>query len=296
MDRADQYRAYECGPDWLDALRRFGGFEAVEILEIGNDSGANPCCVRFRKRSESHWKPAPHEFQIKFERRVPGTGQPGRSFSVELRDLVPQQIPDVSFGFPAETITETILQTNSPLKFLVPTDSSLDELWPLREYDDSSWANGFNGIGFDLNNPGPGGWTNSILEQHPLLYFRFEEPNGTTATNQGTLGAAQNATYIAGTLLNQTGLRPPEADGLPSTNMAIRFDGKDDYVSTRTPTLSNLGSFTMVAWVRPSVLTKSRVGLWGQHDAIEVGFIDPTLLQVSTAGGVCVGKLPFPSQ
>jgi hypothetical protein len=207
----------------------------------------------------------------------------------------PQQIPDVSFGFPAETITETIFQTNSPLKFLVPTDSSLDELWPLREYDDSSWANGFNGIGFDLNSPGPGGWTNSILEQHPLLYFRFEESNGTTATNQGTLGAAQNATYIAGTLLNQTGLRPPEADGLPSTNMAIRFDGKDDYVSTRTPTLSNLGSFTMVAWVRPSALTKSRVGLWGQHDAIEVGFIDPTLLQVSTAGGGTVqASYPFP--
>ena len=68
-------------------------------------------------------------------------------------------------------------------------------------------------------------------------------------------------------------------------NSATAFDGRNDYVSTTQPVLSNRNQFTMVGLIKPDPLTNGRLGLFGQNDVVEFGFINPTTLQVWTAGG-----------
>ena len=74
--------------------------------------------------------------------------------------------------------------------------------------------------------------------------------------------------------------------------MALDFDGATSMASTSTSLLSNRGSFTLAAWVMPRS-TGSRVGLVGQNDAVEFGFISTAALQLWTSGGGSVGA-PWP--
>ena len=68
---------------------------------------------------------------------------------------------------------------------------------------------------------------------------------------------------------------------------ALAFDGVGNCVQTGQKLLNGLREFTIVAWVKPGNITANRVGLVGQNDSPEFGFINPTtvMLWTPTAGG-----------
>jgi len=69
---------------------------------------------------------------------------------------------------------------------------------------------------------------------------------------------------------------------------AIVLDGVDDYAGTTESLLSGRPAFTLAGWVSPLNPRGSRIGLFGQNDAIEFGF-DGGNVSIWTAGGGGVG-------
>ena len=49
--------------------------------------------------------------------------------------------------------------------------------------------------------------------------------------------------------------------------------------------LAGLSEFTVSGWVKPGLITDTRVGLFGQNDTVEFGLINPTTLQLWTPNG-----------
>ena len=70
--------------------------------------------------------------------------------------------------------------------------------------------------------------------------------------------------------------------------MALEFDGKANCVQTGKPLLDSLEEFTIVCWVNTDGLAANRIGLVGQNDSPEFGFINPTSVNLWTplAGGL----------
>ena len=102
-------------------------------------------------------------------------------------DRYPQQLPDVSFGVVAEQQELSLISTNSPVRYFVPSDDSLAAIWNLTEFDDGPWHPASNGLGFD-SPAGP--LANAIAtdispvaESAAGVYLRyaFESPNGDLA-------------------------------------------------------------------------------------------------------------------
>ena len=56
---------------------------------------------------------------------------------------------------------------------------------------------------------------------------------------------------------------------------ALEFNGKDTCVQTGKKLLDAREEFTIVAWIKPGKITANRVGLLGQNDSPEFGFINP---------------------
>ncbi|MED5586667.1 MAG: lamin tail domain-containing protein [Verrucomicrobiota bacterium] len=61
----------------------------------------------------------------------------------------PGQYEDVSYGSSITTTNKIIVADRAPAKWLVPT-APVDE-WTAAEFDDTSWADGATGFGYDLN-------------------------------------------------------------------------------------------------------------------------------------------------
>ena len=74
---------------------------------------------------------------------------------------------------------------------------------------------------------------------------------------------------------------------------ALGFDGSGNCVNTNQKLLNGRREFTVVAWVKPGNITSNRVGIIGQNDSPEFGFINPTtvMLWTPTAGG---NENPYP--
>ncbi|MBL9136880.1 MAG: Ig-like domain-containing protein [Verrucomicrobiales bacterium] len=143
-----------------------------------------------------------------------------------------------------------------------------------------------------------------ILADKPIAFYRFEETTGQKTANLGTFGAAGDGLYMAGTgpddsspadARTEAGPRPAQGFlGFAGSNRAANFSGPDDpfWVDTQNQFLNNLGSFSLEYWVRPSggrladpSTWGTRVGIVGQNDAIEYGFIDQNTIQIWTPGG-----------
>ncbi|HEY6225987.1 MAG TPA: LamG-like jellyroll fold domain-containing protein, partial [Verrucomicrobiae bacterium] len=259
-------------------------------------AGANIIVFASGKNRHVAGSPLHTNFKLTSNPGYVGLADPTGAIVFDYGDLYPEQAPDVSFGVVWEETRSTILTTNAPSRYIVPGDDSLGLGWTLLEFPTDIWQSATGAIGYDLNPPAPDDpWLTAHTNLAPQIFYRFEGA-GLTVTNSGSWGEAYNATYTGGVLSGQIGLQPPTAPGLPTNNLTPRFDGANDYVnSARTP-LSNLSAFTMAAWVKPGLLTKQRVGLWGQHDAIEFGFIDMHTLQLSTAnGGAVQADFPLPA-
>ena len=68
---------------------------------------------------------------------------------------------------------------------------------------------------------------------------------------------------------------------------ALKFDGKASCVSTHEKLLDGLEEFTILAWVQTGNVAANRIGLVGQNDSPEFGFINPQSVNLwtPTAGG-----------
>lgn len=119
----------------------------------------------------------------------------------------------------------------------------------------------------------------------PLIWFKFEEGSGTLATNLGSLGSVADGTISTGVSYRRSGPRPPTYPTFASDNYAMRFNDVNEYVSTTNSVMSNLTNFTLGGWVYVQALVDARTGLFGQNDAIELGFITTSSVQVWTSGG-----------
>ena len=66
---------------------------------------------------------------------------------------------------------------------------------------------------------------------------------------------------------------------------ALAFDGS--CVQTGEKLLNGVREFTVVAWIKPGTITENRIGLIGQNDSPEFGFIDPGTVSLWTpAAGI----------
>ena len=146
------------------------------------------------------------------------------------------------------------------------------------------------GIQFIFN---PVTYAANILFDHPIAYYQFEEPAGATiATNAGTTGAAGDGLYVSdsgggGPAKGEAGPRPATFAGFDANNRAATFDGVGDWVNTQNQFLDGLGAFSLEYWVKPADRANqgTRIGIVGQNDAIEYGFIDQNTIQIWTPNG-----------
>jgi hypothetical protein len=131
-----------------------------------------------------------------------------------------------------------------------------------------------------------------LLARDPVGYWRLNETSGANADNIGSLSAAADGTYTGAVDKNDPG--PPVDLGPGNTGIAV--GPADGSVQTASSLLSNLSEFTLLAFIKPGVRSFSRIGIMGQNDAIEFGFISPNTLQVFTqAGGVSNNlDVPYP--
>ena len=145
------------------------------------------------------------------------------------------------------------------------------------------------------------GYSDIILFDQPVAYYRFEETSGSVAKNLGPKGG--DATYSVGDEASpgaggspgaaapMPGPRPPSFLGFDAGNNAATFDGSSTWVDTHTQFLQDLPSFSLEYWVAPGnrvadpTTFGTRIGIVGQNDAIEYGFIDQNNIQIWTPNG-----------
>ena len=195
----------------------------------------------------------------------------------------PRQVPNVSYGVGVFTTNNNVIRSNSPVRVLIPV-ASTPSTWNATNFNDSSWLAGINGVGFGPANAVEANYAAAIEPTAPVAHWRLNETAGaTTAANIGS-GANLNGTYNAATL-GTAGPRPPQFSGFESNNIAPTFNGTAGYVNVPNSILNNRGAFTIAGWIKPTVTPSSRIGLFGQNDCVEFGFIAGTTLECYTING-----------
>ena len=138
----------------------------------------------------------------------------------------------------------------------------------------------------------PVSYSADIQFDQPIAYYRFEEAAGSaTAINSGSTGG--NAAYLTGDTATASsakgdpGPRPPAYAGFDSANLSAAFDGVGEWVDTGNQFLQDRAAFTLEYWVSPSGRSgfPTRVGIVGQNDAVEYGFIDANTIEIWTPNG-----------
>src|SRR5689334_16044703 len=76
---------------------------------------------------------------------------------------------------------------------------------------------------------GAGAYTNAVLADNPVAYYRMNESSGTLAVDSI---AGQNGTYFGGVTLGIQGPRPSAFEGFEANNTAIHPDGSTGYMDT----------------------------------------------------------------
>lgn len=144
--------------------------------------------------------------------------KPDLSIASEFAPQYPTQFANTSYGLVANDSATILLDANADATVLVPADGSLGSSWTgsAEPFDDSSWAAGTTGIGFDLG-------TTGSLPPHLDGYW----PLDTSAAD--TSGAGADAIFNGTTY--QTDV--PAAIG---AGRSLQLDGIDDWVD-----LGNVG-------------------------------------------------------
>ncbi|HET7626234.1 MAG TPA: CotH kinase family protein, partial [Verrucomicrobiae bacterium] len=260
---------------------------------------------------------APQSFMIVFasgkDRTVPGAPlhtnfklggdgdylalvRPDGSSATEISPEYPAQFPDVSYGVGMRVVFTTLVSSNAPLRFRIPSDASEDATWTQLGFSDATWQSGFNGIGYDSEIPDPleTSFAANVLRTSPTAYWRLNETNGTDAANIGSDGSGFVGGYLGNVILGKPGPRAPQINGMDSNNFAPLFNGTDSYVNGPYQLLSDLTAFTIGGWIRPTAAQQSHAGLFGQNDVVEFGFNTPSTIQVWTPLGAATFSYPYP--
>ncbi len=145
-----------------------------------------------------------------------------------------------------------------------------------------------------------------ILADAPVMFYRFEEATGQTTKNYGTAGTAADGKWMTGNgpddsvatdASSGTGPRPGDFLGFAPDNRSGLFTGGstvgggDLWVDAQQQLLNGLASFSLEYWVKPKNRASdptafgTRIGIVGQNDAVEYGFINQTTIQIWTPGG-----------
>jgi hypothetical protein len=122
-----------------------------------------------------------------------------------------------------------------------------------------------------------------VLVDRPVGYWRLNEPVPpplAVAANSGSLGAMADGTYQSGTAPGDAGPRPPQFIGFEPDNRACAFDGTNGFVSTLAGLLNRRSTFTLSGWIKRSGPQTLRTGLFGQNDAIDLGYVNDATLHV----------------
>jgi len=196
----------------------------------------------------------------------------------------PRQFPNVSYGVGVLTTNNTVIRSNSSARVLIPT-AATPSTWNTTNFNDSSWLAGMNGVGFGPANAVEANYAAAIEPTAPVGHWRLNEPVGaTTATNIGS-GANLNGTY-SGVTTGGAGPRSPAFAGFEANNNAPTFNpANSGFVNVPNSILNNRGAFTLAGWIKPAAIPGSRIGLFGQNDCVEFGFISGTTLECYTISG-----------
>lgn len=141
-----------------------------------------------------------------------------------------------------------------------------------------------------------------ILADGPVAFYRFEETTGQVTKNFGTAGTAADGLWMLGNgpddssptdVSSSAGPRPGDFLGFAADNRAGLFLGATGllWVDAQQQLLNNLGAFSLEYWVSPANRVSdptafgTRIGIVGQNDAVEYGFIDQNTIQIWTPGG-----------
>ncbi len=208
-----------------------------------------------------------------------------------LQDFAPEyptQVTDVAYGVTPDVAQTPLIESGATASYHVPRSDLLQDQWTYLEFNDAAWSTGPTGLGYDTGAAELDPMVESILALDPLGYWRFEETENVPAVNLGSLGSALNGTYNRFVSSNfrepGPGLNEPRY-GFGDDNLATKYDGNNDSVTTSQSVLNYRSEFTMMGLIKPSLQVAGRVGLWGQNDVVEFGFITPDRLQVWTPGG-----------
>src|ERR1039458_804140 len=213
--------------------------------------------------------------------------EPDGTAASEISPQFPQQFPDVSYGLGMQLTATTLVATNATIRFLIPTNASVDATWTQTNFDDSGWRTGTNGIGYETGiiDPQEESFAAKVLATQPVAYWRLNETNGLTAANLGSEGVSDGGGYLGNIVLGQAGPRPPQFPIFEANNSAPYFNGTNSYVNGPFELVNNLPAFTIGGWIYPTATQSSRTGLFGQNDTMEFGFNTASTIQIYTPAG-----------
>jgi hypothetical protein len=217
----------------------------------------------------------------------------------------PGNIAGASASLAADGITVTITTASS----LIPNVNNVLTITGVKDLAGNTAAANTT-ISFRFS---PVTYADNILFDGPLGFYRFEESSGSVARNSGTTGG--DGAYYTGDEavpgeggvptqppFNSPGPRPPTFVGFAAANRAATFTGPasyggtEEWVDTKNQFLNHLGAFSLEYWVLPTDRQNqgTRIGIVGQNDAVEYGFININTIQIWTPGGSLDTAYSFP--
>ena len=82
-------------------------------------------------------------------------GPDGTNIIHAFSPIFPKQAGNISYGYAQEVTTVPLSASNQLIKYFVPSNS-FPANWQMSAFDDSAWAIGTNGLGYDVTTPGFG--------------------------------------------------------------------------------------------------------------------------------------------
>ncbi len=298
--------------DWIEIQNTSGAGVNLQNWAL-TDSAGNPAKWRFPatnlppksfmiifasgKDRTTAGQPLHTNFKLSADGEYLALIQPDGTIATEISPQFPQQFPDVAYGLSMQIGTTALIATNAAMHYLIPANASVDGTWMQTGFNDSGWAAGTNGIGYEtgIADPQEESFAAKVLATQPVAYWRLNETNGLAAVNSGTAGVEDEAGYLGSVVLGQAGPRPPGFPTFEPNNTAPVFDGTSASVNGPYELVNNLPAFTLAGWINPTATQNYRTGLFGQNDTLEFGFDSPTTLTLWSPSGSVSVNYPFPN-
>jgi len=75
--------------------------------------------------------------------------RPDESIATQYAPSYPPQLPNISFGLSAQTLTQVLVSSGAVGRVKIPADASLGSAWTSNNFAQGSWSVATNGIGFE---------------------------------------------------------------------------------------------------------------------------------------------------